>query len=106
MWWGHRIPAYHVRFDGEEFKDDTDATYWVSAQSYDEALKKACKRFPDRPKNTIKLHHDEDVLDTWFSSGIFPFSICQWPENSSDMKNYYPGTLLETGHDVSYNTKH
>jgi valyl-tRNA synthetase len=64
-------------------------------------MNKAEQRFPDK-KGKIELYHDEDVLDTWFSSGIFPFSICEWPENTSDMQKYYPGTLLETGHDVIY----
>lgn len=41
-------------------------------------------------------------MDTWFSSGIFPFSICGWPENTNDMQKYYPGTLLETGHDILF----
>lgn len=103
LWWGHRIPAYHVQIEGvKESLDDTDNKYWVSAQSYEEALKKAQERFASYDKSKLKLVHDEDVLDTWFSSGIFPFSICQWPENTSDLQNYYPGTLLETGHDILF----
>lgn len=74
----------------------------MSALSDKEALEKASKRFPNIPKEKIKLYHDEDVLDTWFSSGIFPFSICQWPDNTSDLNKFYPGTLLETGHDILF----
>ena len=72
LWWGHRIPAYHIRIAGEEDKhaDDTDNFYWVSAQSREEAMKKAQAKFPDVDVAKIQLWHDEDVLDTWFSSGI------------------------------------
>ncbi|CAF0857472.1 unnamed protein product [Brachionus calyciflorus] len=102
LWWGHRIPAYHIRIKGKTFSDDTDNNYWVSAHDEKKAMEKALKRFPDLSENDIELYHDEDVLDTWFSSGIFPFSICGWPENTSDMEKYYPGTLLETGHDILF----
>ena len=103
LWWGHRIPAYHIQFEGRaNANDDTDNQYWVSAQTRDEALQKAQKRFPNVPANKMTLEHDEDVLDTWFSSGIFPFSICGWPDKTPDLSKYYPGTLLETGHDILF----
>jgi valyl-tRNA synthetase len=104
LWWGHRIPAYHVTFIGEESKtsDDTDNKYWISAQNEAEAMKKALAKFPNYTADKIKLNHDEDVLDTWFSSGIFPFSICGWPEKTNDLEKYYPGSLLETGHDILF----
>ena len=59
LWWGHRIPAYFVKLEGEQNADDTDNNYWVSAQSYDEAMKKAQARFPN--KKIAELYHDEDV---------------------------------------------
>ncbi len=103
LWWGHRIPAYHVQFEGRaSAHDDTDNQYWVSAQTREEALQKAQKRFPNVPADKMRLDHDEDVLDTWFSSGIFPFSICGWPDKTPDLSKYYPGTLLETGHDILF----
>ncbi len=104
LWWGHRIPAYHITLVGEESlsADDTDNTYWVSAQSESEAMVKARLKFPTYPAEKILLKHDEDVLDTWFSSGIFPFSICGWPDATPDMSQYYPGHLLETGHDILF----
>ena len=104
LWWGHRIPAYHIKIKGQEAQssDDSDDKYWVSAQSPEEALQKAKARFPQFPTEDFTLHHDEDVLDTWFSSGIFPFSICGWPDKTPDMSKYYPGTLLETGHDILF----
>jgi valyl-tRNA synthetase len=45
---------------------------------------------------------DDDVLDTWFSSGLFPFSVFGWPEQTPDLAKYYPTTLLETGHDILF----
>jgi valyl-tRNA synthetase len=105
LWWGHRIPAYHLTVKGEEPRsrdDDSDPKYWVSAQSEQEALAKAQQRFPGKSASDFTLYHDEDVLDTWFSSGIFPFSICGWPDATPDMEKYYPGHLLETGHDILF----
>jgi valyl-tRNA synthetase len=50
----------------------------------------------------VELHQDEDVLDTWFSSGLFPFSVFAWPENTADLAKFYPNQLLETGHDILF----
>ena len=50
----------------------------------------------------IVLEQDPDVLDTWFSSGLFPFSVLGWPDKTEDLKVFYPGTLLETGHDIIF----
>jgi valyl-tRNA synthetase len=108
LWWGHRIPAYHIRFDDaladdvNKIMDDSDSKYWVSAHSYDEAMVKARARFPEVSQEKIKLYHDEDVLDTWFSSGLFPFSIFGWPNKTNDLANYFPNQLLETGHDILF----
>jgi valyl-tRNA synthetase len=106
LWWGHRIPAYHITLDGQQTlddnDDDTNMKYWVSAHTHEDAMRKAHARFPHISPECIRLKHDEDVLDTWFSSGIFPFSICGWPEQTADLERYYPGTLLETGHDILF----
>jgi valyl-tRNA synthetase len=48
------------------------------------------------------VKRDEDVLDTWFSSGLFPFSVMGWPNATTDMNRYYPGAMLETGHDILF----
>ena len=53
-------------------------------------------------KSKIALTQDEDVLDTWFSSALFPFSVFGWPDNTEDMKAFYPTSLLETGHDILF----
>jgi valyl-tRNA synthetase len=50
----------------------------------------------------VQLEQDEDVLDTWYSSGLFPFSTMGWPDNSKDLKAFFPGDLLETGHDILF----
>ncbi|XP_049648753.1 valine--tRNA ligase [Accipiter gentilis] len=103
LWWGHRIPAYFVTVDDPNVPpgEDGDDRYWVSGRSEEEAREKAARNFgvdPDR----VTLRQDEDVLDTWFSSGLFPFSIFGWPEPSQDLEVFYPGTLLETGHDILF----
>lgn len=64
-------------------------------------MKKAAERF-NVPESKIVLNQDEDVLDTWFSSGLFPFSVMGWPENTPDVLEFYPNTLLETGHDIIF----
>ncbi|XP_043672900.1 valine--tRNA ligase isoform X1 [Vespula pensylvanica] len=102
LWWGHRIPAYLIKNINNTINEEkTDDTYWVSAHSENEAKEKAAKKY-GLDINDIILEQDPDVLDTWFSSGLFPFSIFGWPDNTEDLKAFYPGTLLETGHDILF----
>ncbi|XP_067129943.1 valine--tRNA ligase [Centruroides vittatus] len=103
LWWGHRIPAYFVTVDDPFIYQGTeqDNEYWISGRTEEEALEKAAKKFKVS-KNKIKLKQDDDVLDTWFSSGLFPFSIFGWPDETDDLKLFYPGTLLETGYDILF----
>ncbi|KAL5288496.1 VARS family protein [Megaselia abdita] len=103
LWWGHRIPAYYVTFNDNSIPAGSpdDEKYWIVARSQEEALKKASERF-NVPESKIVLNQDEDVLDTWFSSGLFPFSVMGWPENTPDVLEFYPNTLLETGHDIIF----
>ena len=54
------------------------------------------------PADSDVLRQDEDVLDTWFSSGLFPFATFGWPDETADLTGYYPNTLLETGHDILF----
>ena len=79
-----------------------DEKYWVSGRTEQEALEKAMKKFNIKNKDQISLAQDEDVLDTWFSSALFPFSIFGWPENTDDFQLFYPGSLLETGWDILF----
>ncbi|XP_051153202.1 valine--tRNA ligase isoform X1 [Leptopilina boulardi] len=103
LWWGHRIPAYFVTINDSSIPvgSMTDNKYWVSGRSEEEAKEKAAKRFAVSI-DKISLKQDPDVLDTWFSSALFPFSIFGWPEETEELRAFYPGTLLETGHDILF----
>jgi len=101
LWWGHRIPAYSVAIEGQAELDPCLNESWVSGRSEEEALEQAAARF-GVDKSKITLTQDEDVLDTWFSSALFPFSVFGWPDNTADMKAFYPTSLLETGHDILF----
>ncbi|ODV65063.1 hypothetical protein HYPBUDRAFT_114062 [Hyphopichia burtonii NRRL Y-1933] len=99
LWWGHRCPVYFVEFEGEE-NSRLDNTYWVAGRTYEEALEKANKKFGTERK--FKLEQDEDVLDTWFSSGLWPISTLGWPKKSKDMELFSPMSMLETGWDILF----
>ena len=81
LWWGHRIPAWYCDACGETI---------VATEDPDEC---ACGG---------ELRQETDVLDTWFSSALFPFSTLGWPEETVDLKRYYPGALLVTGYDILF----
>lgn len=104
LWWGHRIPAYFVRLPNEDRVDKNEpqnSDRWFVARSESEArIQAAIKLNVDA--STLILEQDEDVLDTWFSSGLFPFSVFGWPNNTDDLKAFYPTTLLETGADILF----
>lgn len=101
LWWGHRIPAYFVSVKGQPAANKADGNYWVVARTKEEAAAKAAEKFKVDISDII-LDQDEDVLDTWFSSGLFPFSTLGWPEKTPDLKAFYPGSLLETGLDILF----
>jgi valyl-tRNA synthetase len=82
IWWGHQIPAWH----------DADGN-WFIARSFEDACEKA---------GHDRLTQDEDVLDTWFSSSLWPFAIHGWPQNTEDLARYYPATLIETADDILF----
>lgn len=87
IWWGHQIPAYYGP-DGEIFV----------AESREEAQAMAEKHYG----TPTPLTQDEDVLDTWFSSGLWPFSTLGWPEKSPELAKYYPTSVLVTGFDIIF----
>lgn len=104
LWWGHRIPAYEVKTRGTSANGA--GPIYVAGRSDAEAHQKAAdllrqKGLPDGDGD-FTLEQDHDVLDTWFSSGLHPFSVMGWPEQTADMKRYFPGQLLETGHDILF----
>ncbi|MEO1620778.1 MAG: valine--tRNA ligase, partial [Cyanobacteria bacterium J06632_3] len=97
LWWGHQIPAWYVvtATDGE-IRDDTP---FVVARSEAEAWDKAKTKYGD----DIQLIQDPDVLDTWFSSGLWPMSTLGWPDtNTPDYKFYFPTQTLVTGFDIIF----
>ncbi|MBO5298730.1 MAG: valine--tRNA ligase, partial [Clostridia bacterium] len=82
LWWGHRIPAYYCDKCGEMIVSKTDV--------------ETC------PKCGAKMRQDEDVLDTWFSSALWPFSTLGWPEKTEDLDYFYPTSVLVTGYDIIF----
>ncbi|CAH2352806.1 valine--tRNA ligase, mitochondrial [[Candida] railenensis] len=98
LWWGHRCPVYYVTIEGQE-DDKLNNEYWISGRTYEEALEKATKKFPN---TKLTLEQDEDVLDTWFSSGLWPFSTLGWPHKTADMAKFFPMSMLETGWDILF----
>lgn len=104
LWWGHRIPAYFATKKGEENVDKNDPANnerWVVSRDMESAKDKAATLL-GVSRDDVELVQDEDVLDTWFSSGLFPFSVFGWPNNTDDFRAFYPTTLLETGGDILF----
>ena len=96
LWWGHQIPAWYVI--SETNGEIQDNTPFVVAFDKVEAENKAKEKYGDN----IRLEQDSDVLDTWFSSGLWPFSTMGWPEQTMDLEKYYPTTTLVTGFDIIF----
>ncbi|KAJ1566483.1 AP-1 adaptor complex sigma subunit Aps1, partial [Nowakowskiella sp. JEL0078] len=101
LWWGHRVPAYLICIDGVR-GEDVGGNNWVSGRTEAEAFEKAKKLHKNIDPKRIVLEQDPDVLDTWFSSGLWPFSILGWPEKTKDLELFYPNSLLETGWDILF----
>ena len=83
LWWGHQIPAWYCDDCGEITVSREDAT--------------CCSHCGSR-----NIHREEDVLDTWFSSALWPFSTMGWPEKTSDLDYWYPTTVMVTGYDIIF----
>ncbi|KIS68423.1 putative valine--tRNA ligase [Mycosarcoma maydis] len=98
LWWGHRCPVYFVNIEGE-LQDRSDDKYWISGRTLQQAQERAAKLAGGKK---FTLEQDDDVLDTWFSSGLWPFSIMGWPEKTDDFKHFYPSSMLETGWDILF----
>ncbi|MGB3262679.1 MAG: valine--tRNA ligase [Microcoleus sp.] len=96
LWWGHQIPAWYAV--SETHGEITDTTPFVVAKTEAEAREKAAAKFGQ----DVELARDPDVLDTWFSSGLWPFSTLGWPEKTQDLDFYYPTTTLVTGFDIIF----
>jgi valyl-tRNA synthetase len=87
LWWGHRIPVWYGP-DKQAF----------AARNEQDALQQAIAHYG----HAVALEQDHDVLDTWFSSGLWPFSTLGWPAQTQDLAKYYPTTVLETGYDIIF----
>jgi len=83
LWWGHRIPVWYCDDCGKQTCELEDPTVCAHCGS-------------------PNIHQDEDVLDTWFSSGLWPFSTLGWPEETEDMRRFYPTDVRETGYDILF----
>ncbi|CAK9135223.1 unnamed protein product [Ilex paraguariensis] len=100
LWWGHRIPAWYVTLDDDELKElGVYNDHWVVARNEEDAMLEASRMFDGKK---FQMSQDPDVLDTWFSSGLFPLSVLGWPEDTEDLKAFYPTSVLETGHDILF----
>ena len=100
LWWGHRIPAWYATLEEDERKEvGAYSDHWVVARTEEEARKEAAEKFSGKK---FELTQDHDVLDTWFSSGLFPLSVLGWPDETEDFKAFYPTSVLETGHDILF----
>ncbi|MBZ9636404.1 valine--tRNA ligase [Clostridium sp. FP1] len=83
LWWGHRIPVWYCKDCGEIIVASTEPTNCTKC-------------------NSTNLQQDKDVLDTWFSSALWPFSTLGWPNNTEDLKYFYPTSVLVTGYDIIF----
>jgi valyl-tRNA synthetase len=86
LWWGHRIPAWYC----------PDGHVTVSSARNGPDACEVCGRA------TAELQQDPDIFDTWFSSGLWPFSTLGWPDDTPDLRTYYPGSVMETGYDILF----
>lgn len=87
LWWGHRIPAWYGP-DGEIFVEESETAALAAAEAH--------------YGKAAELRQDGDVLDTWFSSALWPFSTLGWPQETAELKRYYPGDVLVTGFDIIF----
>jgi valyl-tRNA synthetase len=121
LWWGHRIPVYYhieemkkaIIEQGQDkhlhcheaLKENVPIGF-VLRLALDELDETTIRLFSyaliDPPKNDDTYIQEEDVLDTWFSSGLWPFSTLGWPNYTADLARYYPGSILETGFDILF----
>ena len=99
LWWGHRIPAYYLKADLEAKKEDP---IFVVEESAEAALAAMKEKTGNAALTLDDLAQDEDVLDTWFSSWLWPFSTMGWPEKTADLDYYYPTTDLVTAQDIIF----
>lgn len=106
LWWGHQIPAWYGA-DGKVFVAETEDEAVAEALAYDTANgtiteEEGAAIAEDSARRAAYLTRDEDVLDTWFSSALWPFSTLGWPDDTPEVKRYYPTNVLVTGFDIIF----
>ena len=108
LWWGHRIPAWYGP-DGEIFVERSEDEALAAARSHYARdveileMEAALARWEAGGEGgAVALYRDEDVLDTWFSSALWPFSTLGWPDKTPELANYYPTSVLITGFDIIF----
>ncbi|KAG8045647.1 hypothetical protein GUJ93_ZPchr0008g13403 [Zizania palustris] len=100
LWWGHRVPAWYVTLEDDKVENlGSDNDRWIVARNETEANLEAQQKYHGKK---FHLHQDPDVLDTWFSSGLFPLTVLGWPDDTADLKAFYPTSVLETGLDILF----
>jgi valyl-tRNA synthetase len=119
LWWGHRIPAWFIdRDDAQNYKELTGRDVFIVAESFEEAERLARRQVIDYDimnqevlSDFLNKHEslignlytqDPDVLDTWFSSGLWPFSTLGWPDNTAELEKFYPTSVLVTAFDIIF----
>ena len=98
LWWGHQIPVWYVLNADSHTPTNPQAPKQYCTLSEAAAYERAIADWG----SDVVLEQDHDVLDTWFSSGLWPFSTLGWPNDSADMRAFYPTTHLETGYDILF----
>ncbi|MGA8902521.1 valine--tRNA ligase [Bradyrhizobium sp.] len=106
LWWGHQIPAWYGP-DGKVFVAETEEEAVGNALGYYAeqeviTMEQGREMALDRNKRADFITRDEDVLDTWFSSALWPFSTLGWPDDAPELKRYYPTNVLVTGFDIIF----
>ncbi|TVU22234.1 hypothetical protein EJB05_31918 [Eragrostis curvula] len=100
LWWGHRIPAWYVTLEDDQEKTlGSENDRWIVTSNESAAKLEAQEKYPGKK---FHLHQDPDVLDTWFSSALFPLIVLGWPDDTADHRAFYPTSVLETGCDVLF----
>lgn len=121
LWWGHRIPIfYHIEAMKQAVMDHGQKHPSLSHKALlehkpmsivlrlaldelsEETIRSFSYAFETAPKDANNYLQEEDVLDTWFSSGLWPFSTLGWPESTADLERYYPSSVMETGFDILF----
>jgi valyl-tRNA synthetase len=100
LWWGHRIPAYTLRGEDGSGKKEDELVF--VAETAEEALEQAKRKTGNAALTLDDLQQDPDVLDTWFSSWLWPFSTLGWPEKTPDLDKFYPTSDLVTAQDIIF----